>query len=492
MSKKEELREKIQRLKKEYTSGSITKEEYQRRVLKIKRDLELLKREQHAPSRKRSNKKLLVIPLLIILILPVSYFLLKENITESKNSDIYTLKNEEESWPTFQGNPQRTGVVHGEIPDNVKVRWKSEIIVSGGPVISYGRVYVGSLEGKLYCLDADAGEVIWTYEDTELEPDTSGRNGIFCTPAVWDKKVYFCSTNSKKLPSNWIYCISAVDGTLLWKKYSEDIDSFVVVDGKLYLSFRYWEGKELTWERKLICLNAESGDLLWEYKEDGMTVAAAVAVYEEYVYYGTSPQSLICLNKDTGEKIWKFEDQNEEFDRIDKFGPVISDQKVIFLFLDSFTDPHTAIIYCLDVNNGSLVWKKRYEEDDLFLKVSSLCIENNNLFYLPVQIDEGTFTSAVSYLYSLNSNTGEEIWRIKMPEKGWMIETPPIVNENKVVFGVNSFSHGGRIYCLSKEDGSILWKFGIDKELLMYFIAYYNERIYFSTTRYVYCLEEEK
>jgi len=452
------------------------------------------------PLEKRSNKKLLVILLLIILILPVSYFLLtnptiKERLSILTNSDIYTLKNEEESWPTFQGNPQRTGVVHGEIPDNVKVRWKSEIIVSGGPVISYGRVYVGSLEGKLYCLDADAGEVIWTYEDTELEPDTSGRNGIFCTPAVWDKKVYFCSTNPKNLFSNRIYCISAVDGTLLWRYKAEDTQwfaSLVVVEGKLYLSFRYWEEKELTWERKLICLNAEKGDILWDYKEDGMTVAAAAAVHENYLYYGTSLQDLICLNKDTGEKIWDFEDQNEEFDRIDKFGPVISNQKVIFLFHDSFADPHVAIVYCLDVNNGSLVWKKRYEEDDLFLKVSSLCIENNNLFYLPVQIDEGTFTSAVSYLYCLNSNTGEEIWRIKMPEKGWMIETPPIVNENKVVFGVNSFSHGGRIYCLSKEDGSILWKFDIDKELLMHFIAYYNERIYLSSTRYVYCLEEGK
>lgn len=108
MIKKEELGEKIQRLKKEYASKSITKEEYQRRVLEIKRDLELLKRQRYERPEKRSNKKLLIVPLLIVLILPVSYFLLKEAPTGNTNKDIYTLKNEEESWPTFQGAPQRT------------------------------------------------------------------------------------------------------------------------------------------------------------------------------------------------------------------------------------------------------------------------------------------------------------------------------------------------------------------------------------------------
>ena len=89
MVTKEELGEKIQRLKEEYASKSITKEEYQKRILEIKRDLELLKRETYEGPRKSSNKKLLVIPLVIILIVPVSYFLLKDTLTkEDTDEDI--------------------------------------------------------------------------------------------------------------------------------------------------------------------------------------------------------------------------------------------------------------------------------------------------------------------------------------------------------------------------------------------------------------------
>ena len=75
-----------------------------------------------------------------------------------------------ESWLTFMGNSHRTGSVTGAAgPDVGEQIWTFRDGILGSPfaaspAISGNRVYIGSDDCKLYCLDAYTGSLIWEFE----------------------------------------------------------------------------------------------------------------------------------------------------------------------------------------------------------------------------------------------------------------------------------------------------------------------------------------
>ncbi|GAH45731.1 unnamed protein product, partial [marine sediment metagenome] len=112
--------------------------------------------------------------------------------------------------------------------------------------VAYGKVYVGSEDGRVYCLPADdpngdgvidSNEVIWTYATGAW---------VSSSPAVADGKVYVGSNNGK------VYCLPASDpngdgviddSEVIWTyQTGDDIDSSpAVADGKVYIGS--WDGK---------------------------------------------------------------------------------------------------------------------------------------------------------------------------------------------------------------------------------------------------------
>jgi len=457
MGKKEELREKIQRLKGEYTSGSITKEEYAKRVLEIKRDIELLKRENNERPQKGFNKRLLVIPLLIVLIVPVSYFLLKEAPTGNTNKDIYTLKNEEESWPTLQGDPQRTGAVHGEIPDNVEVKWKFDAVGSGGLSIAcaYRRVYFGDYFGYFYCLDGDTGELIWKFHpDESIDFSTT----INSTPTIYDKKVYF---HNRK---GGVYCLSAMDGSKIWEYDVQRTPLWsmtAVVDEKFYMICDGWAGNE-----RLICLDANTGELIWDYRDETELHPWIITVGDNKIFL--NPKNYItCLDKNSGELVWK-----------KKFGEftntIVYSEDKIYFWSGSFEG--RGGWYCVNADNGEIVWEKDYgsawdREFSIF----------NGKLYTTTYISEEEI-----YFYSLDAETGEILWKKELDH----CLSAPIVNGNKIV----SLMGRDILACFSTENGEELWRY---KGAPLDFLGYMDKKIYYwgnylvdDRYGYVYCIGE--
>jgi hypothetical protein len=78
--------------------------------------------------------------------------------------------------------------------------------VHSSPAIAYGNVYIGSSGKGLFCLNASSGELVWQYLIN---------NGIWCSPAVADNKIYFgndpcCGT------SEYFFCNDAFTGEMIW------------------------------------------------------------------------------------------------------------------------------------------------------------------------------------------------------------------------------------------------------------------------------------
>ena len=63
------------------------------------------------------------------------------------------------SWPIFRGDVGLTGVAEGVLPDELTLRWTytADGAITSSPVVSEGRVFFGSDDGKLHCVELETG-----------------------------------------------------------------------------------------------------------------------------------------------------------------------------------------------------------------------------------------------------------------------------------------------------------------------------------------------
>ena len=105
---------------------------------------------------------------------------------------LWVLNTEEVSsisdWPFFHQNVRHTGISNSDGPTSDQLLWTYETgsQVFSSPSVVDNRIYVGSSDQYLYCLNADTGELIWRFQ---------ADNGIESSPAVVYGRVYFGSCN---------------------------------------------------------------------------------------------------------------------------------------------------------------------------------------------------------------------------------------------------------------------------------------------------------
>ncbi len=200
-------------------------------------------------------------------------------------------------WPMWRSNPAHTGVANGSGPRNLAVKWKynASAPLDSSPTVVGNRVYIGSRDHNLYCVDAQTGSLIWKY--------LTGWK-IRSTPAVVNEKVYSGADDGN------IYCLDAVTGQLLWKTPTEGglimtvlqpiaqiRSSPAVVDDRVYVGHL---------DRYVYCLDANTGTILWKYKAWDR-VASSPAIVEGKVYVGACDGSVYCLSTTNGKRLWSYD-----------------------------------------------------------------------------------------------------------------------------------------------------------------------------------------
>ena len=128
------------------------------------------------------------------------------------------------------------------------------------PVYVDGRVFFGSNDGTVYCMDADpfddgvdegipgggSGQdfdLIWIYET----------NGLVCSsPAYYDGEIFIGSSDGN------VYCVDAASGEEVWNFTTGDLvfSSPAIADGKLYVG---------SYDGHVYCLNIANGRPIWSY-----------------------------------------------------------------------------------------------------------------------------------------------------------------------------------------------------------------------------------
>ncbi|MEA1993233.1 MAG: PQQ-binding-like beta-propeller repeat protein [Euryarchaeota archaeon] len=147
----------------------------------------------------------------------------------------------------------------------------SSQFITSSPTIYNDRVYFGSGKKKIYCLDCKTGEPFWEFktEASELMEEHAEGDRIISTLSVASGKVYFGSWNNK------VYCLDANSGTEEWTFPTGGtvISSPAISDGIVHIGCL---------DGRFYCLEATNGNLLGGFETGN--VIGAPAISNSYVF----------------------------------------------------------------------------------------------------------------------------------------------------------------------------------------------------------------
>ena len=382
-------------------------------------------------------------------------------MVDSESGDEYSTINQVwaigSSWPMWRHDPAHSAIGQSG-PANLTLSWNyttNGAVISSPSIVDY-RVYVGSQDQNLYCLDARSGSFIWNF---------STNSPLKSSPAVVDSKVYVGPDDGN------VYCLDAYNGSLIWEQSAGGIiqanfasavilrSSPIVVNGRVYVG---------SLDTNVYCLDANNGDISWTYKTEGyITSSPAVADGAVYVI-SQEPDSgaLYKLNANDGSLIWKkaIPYQLTFMGGTDmQASPTVGDGMV-------FASSNTQEYFGINAATGDVEWTYRdetalefivcstvYKDGLLFLidKFSIVCVNATNghtiwstylgeeLYVSPSYADDKLYVvTDQRSVYVLNATNGDKLGYFSTSSNSWCA---PSIYEGRVYVGNNDWN----IYCLA-------------------------------------------
>ncbi len=158
--------------------------------------------------------------------------------------------------------------------------------MQSSPVVADDRVFVGSLDGKMYALDAATGGVRWTFQ--------AGQK-IRATPTVKSGSVYIGSWDGTT------YALDAQTGVLIWSTPlgGQVQTTALVTNGVVYAASR---------KASVVALDAPTGDVIYEFDYGkNMWVESSPVLQDGIVYIGSAGNKwIVGLEGRTGEVVTSF------------------------------------------------------------------------------------------------------------------------------------------------------------------------------------------
>jgi outer membrane protein assembly factor BamB len=275
-------------------------------------------------------------------------------------------------WPNHRGDASLSGVSSGELETKLILEWtfdagkflKSSPVVSGDLVflggstgnfhaldrvtgkevwkknigvgvdapalIQEGRVYVGTKDGFVVCLDTQTGEKKWSYETMG---EIVGAPNIASHPKDGRPLILVGSYD------NFVHCLDATDGKLLWKFETMNyINGTPAVWGKEAVVFGGCDAQ-------LYVISLHDGHLIRQ-ADLGAPIASSVGLMDRFGYVGNMDKSVQAIELTTGQIVWTYEPKNFPYFS----SPALTDQWVIIGGRDKG-------LHGIDRKTGSMVWR---------------------------------------------------------------------------------------------------------------------------------------
>ncbi len=281
-----------------------------------------------------------------------------------------------------------------------------------GAAAADGRLFVGSLDGRLVGVNTSDGSPLWLDEEAGMLGTSESGVAIYGSPAVGGELVYLAGYNGK------VYAFVSESGALRWVYPREgNLNSIAagvaVSQGKV--CFGCSDGS-------IYALDAATGDKLWSF-ETGGKVWSTPTADGDTLYVGAFDKKLYALNISDGTKRWEFEAKFEEAGGAIMSPPLVYESTVYFGSFDRY-------FYAVDAASGSLRWRSEFMGGKWFWAKPVIY---GNVIYAP-NLD--------GKVYILDAASGGEI--TGAVDLGDPISSAPVVVGDKVVLATEE----GNVYAL--------------------------------------------
>ncbi|NAS89244.1 hypothetical protein C4E24_05840 [ANME-1 cluster archaeon AG-394-G21] len=419
-------------------------------------------------------------------------------------------KKQGDDWPQYRADAGRSGYTTNQLPSALSLIWKYEGKVPDPawtgvhtrmtfdyayePVIRDDTLYFGSSSDcKVYALDASTGDERWTFfTDAPVR----------FAPAVWRDQVFVTSDDG------CLYCLSAENGELLWKKDPPE-DSYklgndkmvsnwparggvVIKDDMLYYGVGIWPTDEIY----IYALDPVDGSVIWvndtcgpmfcgqphtnSLAYSGISAQGYLTVAGDHVYVPTGRAVPAAFDIHTGDLDYFWLEKYRELGGSRLFAATADDYDYFFATSGN-TRHHDEIIgkrhATFDGESGYLFTTCELDSPGLVFST-----EGDRLFYIDSSDRELKAHSLSNLLDVTEEGTfiSVPLWTVKTPEPADTISM--IMTDNKIIAGTEN----NKVMIMSGEENRDIRTMDVDG--VPYGLAVTNNNLYVSTDKgTIYC-----
>ena len=371
------------------------------------------------------------------------------------------------------------GIAADQVP-RLKVKWAfgfaGDLQAYAQPVITGGRVFIGSQGGTVYSLSAATGCIHWYYQAAA---------GVRAAASIGRVQRGGAAVNAAFFgdQSANVYALDAATGTLLWKTKVDDFPVARVTGSPAFYNGRLYVGVA-----------------------SGEEAAGSVPDYECCRFRG----SLVALDGATGKQIWKtYTIDPPKRTKKNKIGtqlwgpsgapiwssPVIDTRRnAIYVTTgDNYSDPATRMsdaILALDLNSGKILWSRQMTASDAYNAACRLpdktnCPEVNgpdlDFSSAPILVTLAGGKRALvagqksGVVHAIDPDQqGEVLWQVRIGKGGTMggVQWGSAVDPSNVYVAISDIGRitltysqttdadpkqGGGMFALRLSDGKQMW-----------------------------------
>jgi outer membrane protein assembly factor BamB len=198
-------------------------------------------------------------------------------------------------WPTYGYDEQRSRYAPGfHLRPPFRTLWRvaAGSLLEFPPVVAYGRLYVGTNNGRFLAVEADTGHVAWRKD--------FGRC-IAASPTIGDRVVYQplmdpspCREHKQDAPG-FVVALDADTGEELWRFRAGVVETSPLVVGNL-LYFG-------SWDKKMYAVDVNTHKAVWIFTT-GDQVKGGPAYANGTLYFASYDNKVYAVDARTGKLRW--------------------------------------------------------------------------------------------------------------------------------------------------------------------------------------------
>lgn len=332
---------------------------------------------------------------------------------------------------------------YNDLHPNISTIWtySTNDIIQSSPTYYNGKLYAGSCDKKLYCINATTGQKIWEYETQDQ---------VISKPVIFeqgDNSAVIFGSNDQ-----YLYSLNANTGDLQWnyKTNGSVITDPVINNGCVYFG---------SGDNNVFSLNASNGNFIWNHQIDGL-MRHSPQIIDNVLYACVRNKNIwYALNATTGTQIWQGNaNTDDSYFVCGDIAPLIVNNE--FWCVDAMT----GLLTTLNIGTGSKTWtlNSSYGKTN----ARSFATNNNSIYFVT---NSGKTVNKISAITKNIEWTNDLRYNASNSDiQEYMMDCGLLYNDNKVYH----LSERGKLTIFDANTGTILDKYEIEA---------YPERIFWTT-----------